>query len=466
MSEDSMLSLVCGARSLRFEALSRPVVEGTKKNLLDTIGCIIAGSTAEGCAVVRDYALAQGGRRRGASLFAFGGRAPAPLAALVNGTIARARDMGNTHLGASVHSSEYVVPAALVAADAVGGISGRELLVAEAVGEDALCRIGMCLRRPCGITGRYNLFRIFGPTLAASLLYGLDEEQSLMAMGLAFMQAGGEMQAYVDGALSIRVQQGLVCEAALRSVLLAQAGITGSRNILDGKFGFFTAFEPDSDRMQLLEDLGTRFEGINVAFKAYPCCGRTHAAIEAASDLIREHSIEPSQIKAISVGLNEFDYNLVAAPESVKRTPTTIPDAQFSIYYTVARAILDGSVSLRDFTRGAIGEPRVLELARKIQPRVDPTLKNEREHAAVVDIVTTDGMHHERRLDAAKGDPARPMSMSELVEKFEQSCAFSASKAVAGRRRAIADLILNIEDVDDVRQLIALITPGNGRRHT
>jgi 2-methylcitrate dehydratase PrpD len=464
MAEDSMGTLVRYALDARFEDLPASVVHGTKNNLLDTIGCIIAGSSAPACEEVRGLCTTLGGTAQ-ASVLITGERLPVTLAALANGTMARARDMGNTHWGASVHPSEYVVPAALAMADYVGGISGREFLVAQAVGEDVLCRIGSALLRPCGLSGRYNLFRIFGPTIATARLEGLSQEQALMAMGLSYMQAGGEMQSYVDGALSIRVQQGLVCEAAVKSVLLAEAGITGARNILDGKFSFFSAFEPESDKSRLLTDLGKRFEGVNSAFKLFPCCHCTHAAIEATIDLVTEHHLESEDVERIDVRINKFDYDLVGAPVPQKMRPNTVPDAQFSIYYTVARAATGRRVFLGEFSPESLHDDAVLDLAQKVHPEIDPAFGSGEDgsHPAAVVIHTVSGSSFEKHLATAKGDPSRPITREELVDKFSLSCQFAAQPVTANVSRDIADMVLNLEQVKDMRDLIALLVPQRVR---
>lgn len=455
-----MQKLVQHVCELRYDDIPEPVVKGTKANLLDTIGCIVAGSSAPGCEEVRDLCVDLGGNPQAAGLVT-GERLPVTLAALANGTMARARDMGNTHWGASVHPSEYVVPAALTMADCLGGVSGREFLLSQAVGEDILCRIGSALLEPCGLSGRYNLFRIFGPTIALARLRSLSEEQALMAMGLSYMQAGGEMQSYVDGALSIRVQQGLVCEAAVKSVLLAERGITGARGILDGKFGFYSAFEPKADTTELLTDLGTRFEGVNSSFKLHPCCHCAHAAIQATISLVTEFDLEPSSIDRIDVSLNRFDYDLVGQAVPNKLLPESVPDAQFSVYYTVAHAAIARRLFLDEFSVDALHDETARDLAQKVHAEVSPELGtgDDGRHPTRVVIHTTDGSVLERRLATAKGDPSDPPSEQDLLDKFRMACRFAAKPISRKAVDALADSIFNLEQVADMRELIAPLVP-------
>ena len=168
--DDLMETLVAHLVNTTWQSIPADVIEGTKKNILDTIGCIVAGSSATACADVAGLVKDWGGKPE-SSVLIFGGKVPAPLAALANSTMARARDVGNTHMRANVHPSEYVIPPALAMAERFGA-SGKDFLMAVILGEDIVCRIGSTLKKIAGVSGRYNMFRIFGPTAAAARLAG------------------------------------------------------------------------------------------------------------------------------------------------------------------------------------------------------------------------------------------------------------------------------------------------------
>ncbi len=452
---DLMETLVSHLVETGWDDLPAEAIEGTKKNILDTIGCIIAGSSATACDEVAGLAKEWGGKPE-CSVLIYGGKVPAPLAALANATMARAWDMGNTHMRANVHPSEYVIPPALAMAERQGS-SGKDFLLAVALGEDILCRIGNSVKKICGVSGRYNMFRIFGPTAAGARLIGLDAEKSLMAMGLAYMQAGGDMQAYKDGALSVRVQQGLVGDAALKSVFLAERGVTGSRNILQGPFGYYNAYEPEHDLAPLTEDLGQVYEGPKSAFKPYPSGACTHASISAALDLVAEHDILPEEVESVEISVDTQSYNLVAEPRELKINPRFIVDAQFSVPFTVARAIVNREVFIADFTQETIRDERTLALAAKVSVSCDEQ-KDGRAGGfpAEVKIHTGRGDFY-RRIDFVKGSMENPMSMEDIVVKFRKCIAFSARPMPEQTAERIIEAVVSLEQLDNMAELAGLL---------
>ena len=452
---DLMENLVSHLVSASWGDLSAEVVEGTKKNILDTVGCIIAGSSAAACDVVVGLAKEWGGKPE-SSVLIYGGKVPAPLAALANATMARARDMGNTHMRANVHPSEYVIPPALAMAERLAS-SGKEFLLAVALGEDICCRIGSTLKKIAGVSGRYNMFRIFGPTAAAARLAGLDPEKSLMAMGLAYMQAGGDMQAYKDGALSVRVQQGLVGDAALKSVFLAERGVTGSRNILQGPFGYYNAYEPEHDLAPLTRDLGRVYEGIRSAFKPYPACACTHASISAALDLVRQHNILPDEVEGVEIAIDTQSFNLVAQPRQLKVEPRAIVDAQFSVMFTVARAILNRDVFIADFTEQTIRDERTLALARKVAVTRDEQMDGRAGYPAAVRIRTRRG-DFSQRVDFVKGSLENPMSMDDIIAKFRKCIPFSARPIPQRTTERIIEAVVSLDQLQNSAELAELLT--------
>ncbi len=455
---DLMETLVSHLLDTTWEDLPAETIEATKKNILDTLGCAIAGSSAVACDEVAGLVKEWGGKPE-CSVTVYGGKVPAPMAALANATMARARDLGNTHMRANAHPSEYVVPPALAMAERQRS-SGKEFLLAVALGEDILCRIGNTLKKICGVSGRYNMFRIFGPTAAGARLLGLDAEKSLMAMGLAYMQAGGDMQAYKDGALSVRVQQGLVGDAALKSVFLAERGVTGSRNILQGPFGFYAAYEPEHDLAPLTEDLGRVYEGAFSAYKPFPCCACTHASITAALDLTHEHDIQPEEVEAVEISVDSQSFNLVATPRELKIRPRHIVDGQFSVPFTVARAISNRDVFIADFTDETIRDKTTLALAEKVTVTCD-TQKDGRAGGFPADVtIRTKRGDFSQRVDFVKGSMEDPMSMDDIVAKFRKCMEFSARPVSEKITDRIIESVVSMEKLQNTAELAELMALG------
>ena len=461
---DIMLTLVRHIVNARFEDLPAPAVESAKKSILDTIAVSMAGSTAEGCREVVELVKGWGGKKE-STIWFYGGKVPSALAGLAIGPMARARDYGDVYeKRGDPHVTEYILPVALPLAECLGGISGKDLITAVALGQDLAIRFQCTIiRPPDNLSPHYCISAIFGPTAAAIKLLGMDEATAWNAMGLAFTQVQGEMQGYRDGALSVRLQHGFVAEAAIKAALLAQKGVTGPKNIVQGEFSFYLTFAPEYDLKPLTSELGKSFEGAYISIKPYPACKLTHGAIDATLDLVTEHDIKPQDIKEIDVGVGGIAYNLTCRPEEIKTRPRNVVDCQFSVPYAVATAVVKRSVLLEDFTEEARLRPEVWELMPKIKTMVDPAVLSEDSPltgGADVTIKTKGGKEYSKRVYYVKGHPKNKMTMSDVAEKFRLCQPFSIKPLARGNVEEVIRLVSNLEEVGDVARIPKLLVPN------
>lgn len=253
----------------RSEDIPSEAVDNTKRDILDTVGCALAGSSAPGTMEMLGLMNEWGGTQE-ATVLVYGDKMPSLNAALVNGCMAHARDFDDTYDLGLVHAGVSTVPAAFAIAERRGKVSGKELVTACALGQD------MLLRMVASVT-EWNDFHataihgVFGATAAAGRLLGLDEEMMVSAFGIAYAQASGNVQAIHDGVLTKRLQAGHAARSGVLSALLAQRGFTGARESLEGQAGFFKVFYGGNyNREELFADLGKRFEGSRLGFKPYP----------------------------------------------------------------------------------------------------------------------------------------------------------------------------------------------------
>ena len=262
--------------------LPASTIHSARRDILDTFGCMLGGSGSPGidqlCAVIGHWGGQEESRvlLRGTSL-------PAPQAALLNASMGHALDFDDTlDAGGSIHPGVSVLAAVLAVADRLGGVSGRDLLLAVALGLDVSCRIALASTSDRG-WHRTAAMGVFGAAAAAGKLFGLTAEQMLYAFGIAYSHAAGNRQCILDGALTKRLQAGQAASAGVFSAVLAQTGFTGARNVFTGPFGFLELYQPNGhDASLLLRDLGTVFRGEALSYKPYPCGRPLHAAIDAA----------------------------------------------------------------------------------------------------------------------------------------------------------------------------------------
>ena len=231
-SEDFAVALSRFSGATTIDSLPAAAIAAVKTNLFDTLSCAVAGSSAAAVAEVRDLVTSWGGTPQ-ATVLVFGDKLPAHHVAWINGTMAHARDYDDTHDAAVLHAGVSVVPAALAAAELVGGVSGGDLIAAIAVGLETISRLGIATKISIVESGYMytSLFGHFAATLTAARVLGLDQAQTVNALGIAYSQVAGNHQVTRDAALTKRMQPGFAAMAALVSVQLAQRGIRGASHL-------------------------------------------------------------------------------------------------------------------------------------------------------------------------------------------------------------------------------------------
>lgn len=455
--------------STRSGSLPSKVVEKTKQFILDTLGVAIAGSSAPGCQEVVKQLTEWGGREE-STIWVFGAKVPSIHAALANGTLAHARDFDDTHDLGGVHAHASVLPAALTVAEAEGGVSGKELITALALGVDLACRLGLSMRlyRGWHFTG---ICGAFGATAAVGKILGLDPEKLVHAFGIVYSQASGNLQPVLDGALTKRMQPAFAARSAVLSGYLADRGITGARDVLQGRYGFFNLYdgyeEGRSPREQirstdgglqygphqLTADLGRRFEVENLSFKPFPSCRGNHGIIGATLQTVIKNDIKPEEVEEVEVTVSPWVFNLVGRPFQI--TENFLVDAQFSGVYSVAAAILRRDVFLDSFTEEAIKDPKIQELTGKIKLTVDPQIKHK--VPVTVKIKTKGGRVYSGSVNTYRGMPEDPLTLEECRDKFRKCTRFSIRPMAEARVEAIVEKVGRLEEMKDVRALTDLL---------
>jgi 2-methylcitrate dehydratase PrpD len=339
-----------------------------------------------------------------------------------------------------------------------GDVTGKQFITAVALAQDIMVRLGCSIKKTPDWP-RYTETRIFGATAVAAKLLLLDEEATLNAMGIAFSQLCGEKQCYKDGALTVRVEHGFIANDAIRSVLLAQKGITGAKNILQGEHGFYAAFEPNHHDLTLVVfGLGKRFDGVKVSIKPYPCCIFGHGAINATLNIVKKFNIHTEDVDRIDVGVGPMAYQWVCEPKQIRDDPRNIVDCQFSAPYMVANAIAKRKVFIDDFTIEAINRTDVRKLIKKVNTRIEPEVVTSDIGGSAVTIRTKDGKEYSEKVLYVKGHPKNPMTYEEVAEKFRMCIPFSAKPIQKENVERIIDLIRDLENVNNMNQVISLLS--------
>lgn len=456
---DVMATLVKNFLNVTYQDLSGDAIIAAKKSILDTIGVTIAGSSVPGCKLLLAPIEEWGGKPE-STIAVFGNKVPAHLAALINGTMARALEIADVFDRFPLHPSASIIPACLAVAERKGNVSGMDFITAVALGQDMKIRMALANGMGPIESGRYNLFKIFSATGAVGRILVLDEEKLSNAMGISFTHMVGDAQGAYDGAMTHYLQQGIVAKLSIEAVILAQAGITGAKNVLQGKNGFYNAYEPNPKIDALTNDLGKVFKGTEISIKIYSACRACHEAIDLALGLVNDEGVKPDDIDQITIKVNEPVYALVCNPVDQKRIPKTSVDAQFSIPYSVAASLIKGDFFIDELKGDAIADKEILDLAQRITPVVDSGCQTGLVIGSTVMILKMkNGNELSRKTQFPKGNPNNPITLVECAGKFRKCMKYSDRAFSEAHISRIIEFINELEKKNDMAELAKLLVP-------
>ena len=445
---------------ITFENLSDKVVAITKCEILDSLATALAATSAAGIGELLNIIQEWGGNKQSTAI-ASGIKCPAPDAALVNGTLIHSLDYDDGCPSTLVHLGCTAVSTGFAVAERMGGVSGRDLITSLALGTDFMNRLALSSRPKGGIvdSGWFPtpLYGFWGAATVAGRIMKLDQAAMLDALGIAYHQCAGNMQCIHDGALVKGIAAGLAARGGVTSALMAERGITGARHCLEGRAGFYNVYHAgDFDVQILVKDLGEKFATEKIGFKPYPCCGHSHAAIDAALSLRSKYHILPDQIRDINVFAGDAAY-ILCVPLEVKQHPQTAIDAQFSLPWIVATALVKGKVTLEDFTQASIHCEDVLEVSRKVFGHLDPGLTRRGVGPSRVTIRLTDGSEYTENVEFCLGSIENPMVFNDSIQKFKECYPHSIKPISAATADNIIELIRHLEQLEDATQIIRLL---------
>ncbi|TXS09986.1 MmgE/PrpD family protein [Streptomyces sp. ms191] len=462
--------LAAFAVACRSDGIPREVAADAAARTLDCLGNSLgalgphtgeaAGPSPQATALA--LARAAGGAGE-ATTVGSGVRLPADRAALVNGTLAHALDFDDTHLPSVLHPTAAVLPAALAAAEATGA-TGAALLAALAAGGEVCCRLGMAsydpeLRNSVFFEKGLHATSIcgtVGAAVAAGLLYGLTEAELAHAIGIACSMGAGVIEANRTGGSVKRLHCGWAAHSGVCAAQFAAGGITGPPTVLEGRFGFLTAFLDErwtaGPLLAGLEEMGAagNWQYARTVFKPYPSNHFTHPGIDCALAL-RRAGLRAEDVLSAQLGVAAAPRRTIGEPRAEKTRPRTPYHAKFSGPYTVAAALLSGTgeggeaagpgLGHADFSPAAFTDPRRLALAERVEVVADATCDAEFPHvfSAVLRVRTRGGRLRQTRVAGSLGGPGAPLSREQLAGKFRLNAepvlgAARASEVVAAVR--------------------------------
>jgi 2-methylcitrate dehydratase PrpD len=429
---------------LRWDDLSAAVQQRTRELVLDLVGVALAGARQASSPPAASASLALGGSGA-ATVSGTRQQTTAVWAALANGTAAHAVELDDVTTESSLHPGVAVIPAAIALAQEVAATPTR-LLEAVVAGYEVTMRVGNALNpasayargfHPTGVAG------VFGATMAAAHLLELDQDQRVMALGIAGTMASGSLEYLSDGAWTKRLNPGWAGHAGITAARLAQAGFNGPRSVFEGRLGLLHAYSDEALPERLLDALGEPLQVMRVSIKPYACCRYNHGLIDCMLRL--RGSVAVEDIECVRLGVLSGGALLVAEPIEQKRAPVGVVDAQFSAPYAACAALVFGSGGMDVYTPSRLADPTVRSLMQRTECYHDGSLDAEypRRWPASASLVLRDGRVLTERVEYATGEPENPVSLEALRAKF-------VSLAERADAEALADRLLALDRASDL----------------
>jgi 2-methylcitrate dehydratase PrpD len=397
--------------------LSDEVRHHAKRALIDWFAALLPGAVLPPATMLLAALDDEIGQGR-ALIYGTERRAPLRTAAQINATASHTIEFDDIFRDALYHPGSPTIAAALAAAQARGA-DGEMLLRSIITGYEVSTRIGVAVQpahyRFWHTTGTIGTF---GAACAVATVLRLDPNRIGHALVTAGTLAAGLQQAYRSDAMSKPLHAGHAADAGALAALAAGAGVTGALDLLDGEIGFGNAMSDGANWTKAIDELGNRYNITSMTFKNHSCCGHSFAPIDAALQLAADHALTPDQIRRVTVGTYRV------ALEITDRHSVSSPyEARFSTPFTVATALVHGSVRLSAFTEDRLRDAQVQSLMRRVEMIVDPACDEAfPRRSAVVEIETTDGHKLRHFQPTRKCDPDFPLSDAELTDKFLELC--------------------------------------------
>ncbi|HEV7391054.1 MAG TPA: MmgE/PrpD family protein [Burkholderiales bacterium] len=393
--------------------LPQDVIHHAKRAVIDWYAALLPGSRVAPATLLEQAFVED--LDRGRARLASGRHATLRAAALINGAASHSVEFDDIYRDAGYHPGSPVISAALATAQATGA-SGEKFLRGVIVGYEVSTRIGEAVMpshykywHTTGTVGCY------GAAAAVATILGCNRQQFMHALATVGTFASGLQQAFRSQAMTKPLHGGHAADAGAMSAMAAAKGVTGALDILEGEVGFGAAMSVNPDWSKATRGLGKDYHINHMTFKNHGCCGHTFPSIDGVLELKQKHNLTHKDIKKIRLASYKAGLDIIdnAAPEGEYQ-------AKFSIQYTVAHALVHGSVRLNAFLPDRMNDPDVRALMTRIEVVADPELSKgyPTQRAAQVEIETHDGRKLAHFQPTRKGDPEMPLSDEELNDKF------------------------------------------------
>ena len=453
MSEESLTEkLARYFSSLQFEQIPSEIVNAAKLHILDSLGCLLAGSRLEAGRLAYELAVATSGANSTSTLLGSDRRVSFLDAVQAMSVASHCGEMDDIHGGAGTCIGAMIVPALSAIGEKHGG-PGEKFLEAAVVGYETIIRIGLAIDAPKLFAHGWwpsTICGAFGVAAAGAKFLDLSWEQTMNALGIASLHSGGMITGGNEGATARHLVFGHAARNGVLALLAAEQGFTGPKRALEDPRGFCLTLcsAPDWGYLQSFDS----FLLPEVAFKPYPCARQLHAGVEALLKILRRTSLTPLSIEEIELFLPAQNAGMMNRPSITVSHAATVGSGQ----YVTAVTVLRGKIDLASFESEFLDSVEVRELMNKI--KISSSADLDRHYpkywSGRVAVRLIGGQTYSEEVIIPKGESGNPMTQSEVEAKF-----LSLAAPVLGdqKARSVIDEVSSLESRNSLRPLLAAL---------
>jgi 2-methylcitrate dehydratase len=435
-----------------YDDLSETARQQLKIRVLDGLGCAIAALQGEPIRLLKAQVEEFDGAEH--CTLIGGGKAAPDRSALYNSALVRYLDFNDSYLakGETCHPSDNL--GAMLAASEYAKQSGQKLLIALSVAYQVQCRLSDVA--PVRAKGFDHATQgSYAVAAGVSKALGLDEVRTANAIAICGT-AFNALRVSRTGALSH--WKGLAYPntafSCTHATFLAMRGITGPLEVFEGNKGFMDSIAGKFKINWSEEDLERVTQTI---LKRYNAEIHSQSVLEGILELKKEYGLAGEEVARVEIEIFDVAYNIIGGgEEGNKNIVRTKEEADHSLPYLVAVAILDGQVMPEQYRPVRIQSQDVQALLRKVtvKPSSDYSREFPDEMPCRITLTLRDGRRIAKEKHDYEGFRTRPMSWERAVEKFERLAAPYTERSLC---REIVSAVSDLEaiQVSDLTKLLA-----------
>ena len=434
-----------------------------RRCVLDGMGLFAAGMDHETTVLLARVAADQGGSED-ALLPGHGDvKVPAAMAARVLGTSGHAHDWDDSQVstdpdhvyGLLTHPTIPPLTAALVMAQARGGVSGRDFMLAFLTGFEVECKISEWMFSQHYKRGFHSSGTVgtFGAFAAAAKLLRLEGDRLRHGLGLTASFAAGIRCNF--GTMTKPLHVGRAAENGVTAALLAEQGYTADKQALDGPWGYFAVQGGGVSADKVAgQNFGAPWSIIDpgVSIKPYPCGVLTHPTIDLMLRLVTENDIQPEDIEHVVVSAGSNILNPIRYPIAGNHL-----EAKFSLQAVLAMVALRRKAGKAEFSDEFVQAEPMQAMQKRVETRFDPEIEalgfdkmRSRIQIGLRGGSTVSGDADERY----RGGPENPLTDDELKDKVRSCC---EGVLATENTEGLIDAALAVAEMEDAAALAAYL---------